>query len=288
MSAETPTAPAQGGLDSISDIKAATTSEFRKRLGRAYLSIVVAGVLWDVSMFVILLRSGVTEPRAYLGTLLLPWVILAGWRRRLAEKIRGRFWRQFALHHGWTYQPRGDLRGERAVMFHEGHSRSMRHVVSGALDSERPFRIFEYKFSAGHGRRRHDYFFTTFAVRFSGAFPHLYLDRLKNGYGTKAGVSLPLPGEFTASFRLFCPAEYEIEALQVFSPEILAYLLDANFPHDIELLDQELHVFTRGYINTLQDLEERFQMGRAIVERLAPRLDRLRLTPIGTHKTTLT
>lgn len=288
MSPENSIPPARGGPESISDIRSTTTAAFRGRLGRALWGVVAAGVLWDVGAFIVLFRWGITEPRAHIAVLALPWIILGVWRGNIAEAVRGQFWRQFAKRRGYTYTARGDPRGEQAVMFQQGHNRVVRHVVSGKLRDGRPIRIFEYEFRIGHGKSRRTYCYTVFEVCFSGRFPHIYLNNLRNRYDIRIGSAVPLPHEFEKAYRLSAPEKYEIEALQIFTPDLLAYVLDAKLPHDLELVDQELLVFAGGYVNRLDELEKEAATALALAERLASKLDRFAFTAVGTHPTTLT
>lgn len=210
----------------------------------------------------------------------LYWTAVVRW-------VRGRFWRQFAQAHGFTYQPKGDPNAETAVMFHQGHSRRQQHIITGSVEN-RPLRISNYQFTIGHGKYSRTYPYTVFEFRFTGHFPHLYLNQLFNGYGIAVGVAIPLPREFEKRFTLRAPQEYEIEALQIFTPDLLAHLLDSGLQHDVEIVDQELLIFTVGYVDRREQLEREFADATALVERLAPKLDRFRFAPIGDHPPSLT
>jgi hypothetical protein len=49
----------------------------------------------------------------------------------------------------------------------------------------------------------------------------------------RIGTTLPVPHEFAKRFELRGPAQYEIEALEIFTPDILAYVLALQFPFDV-------------------------------------------------------
>lgn len=219
---------------------------------------------------------------------LLGPIFAGGWYWTwLLHQIRGRFWRQFAAAHGFTYEPKGNPTGEAAVMFRQGHSRQIRHVVAGVVN-RRHVRIFSYQFTVGSGKTSHTYPYTVFEFKFTGHFPHLYCNQLFNSYGVKVGEVIPLPLEFEKQFTLYAPKEYEIEALEIFTPDLLADLLDRGLQHDIEIVDQELLIFTAGYVKTVEALEREFADAIALAQRLAPKLDRFRFTPIGHHAPSLT
>lgn len=271
----------EAGPEGVTHINASAYAAFRRKLGWVFWLLLGGAVVWSIGWAVVL------GPFSdfVLVIAALPWLGLLFWYGRIAESVRRRFWKQFAKRHGWTYAARGDTRVERAVMFRQGYSRTIRHVISGNFAGGRPLRIFEYQFSVGYGSRRRDYHYTVFEVRFTGRFPHLYLNYLDNHYGVSVGGTVPLPQEFEQAYRLSAPKEYELEALQIFTPELLAYLLDTKLPHDVELVDHELLIFTWEYVDGLKALEAEFATAVNLMERLARKLDRFTFAEIGTHPT---
>jgi len=195
--------------------------------------------------------------------------------------VRGKFWKQFAEKHSYSYEEKGQHEGENALLFKEGHSRAMEHVVSGEI-SGRKFRLFEYEFTTGRGKHARTYNYAVFEVPFEGHFPHIYLDQHHNNYGIGCkGEKLPIPHEFQKQFTLYGPLKYEMEALMIFTPELFAYLLDEKWPHDVELVDQELLIFRRDVFYNLKDLEAEFDRAFNLAKMIATKLDRAKFLPIG-------
>lgn len=256
----------------------------RMRWQLALFALLTAG--WFGLGFWLLVRKGFDDDIAQIF-LVIPVLVGGSLWAYVVQQVRTRFWLQFAHTHGFAYQPKGDPSAEVAVMFRQGHSRRMHHVIVGTAEG-RALRISSYRFTIGSGKHSTTYPYTVFEFRFSGQFPHLYLNQRFNGYSVSVGEAVPLPAEFEKKFTLRAPREYEIEALEVFTPDLLAYLLDAEFEHDLEIVDQELLIFTVGFVNTLDDLERKFADAVALAQRLAPKLDRFRFTPIGQLPHTLT
>lgn len=204
----------------------------------------------------------------------------------IESKIRILFWKQFAELNGWKYKDRSDPSQEQGIMFRQGHGRIIHHCIEGMID-ERNFRIFNYNFSIGSGKHRKTYFYTIFAFKFDGTFPHIYLNDKAYSYSIRIGESIPLPTEFEKSFSLSAPKEYEIEALEIFTPDVLVSLLDNKFGHDVEFVNQEMLIFFDGQISGSEQLEREFKRALGLEDLLDEKLDRFKTEPIGDMPTSL-
>lgn len=196
------------------------------------------------------------------------------------NEIRTSFWKRFAEVNGWQYSEYGDPDNEQGLMFAQGNGRRISHVIAGSID-ERQFRIFNYEFSIGSGKNKKTYYYVVFAFRFNGSFPHIYLNHRRNSYSIRAGEEISLPEEFKEKFVLSASRKYEIEALAIFTPDILARLLDNGFSYDVEFIEQEVIIFADGRINTFETLEMEFHQALALEDMLDEKLDRFKFQPVG-------
>ena len=201
---------------------------------------------------------------------------------RIAGQVTGEFWRQFAARNGFSYAATYDITSESGVMFKQGGDRSAEHLVQGNFHNV-SVKIFSYYFNINKGESSTNYFYTVFEFTLDGTFPHLYLDHLNNGYGLKTGERISLPSEFEKRFKLYAPRKYEIEALEIFTPDILAALLEDDFRHDVEIVDGELLIFRSQWINSTEELDGEFKEAFRIYERFAPVLNRVRFSEIGDY-----
>jgi len=55
---------------------------------------------------------------------------------------------------------------------------------------------------------------------------------------------LHLEGDFDEHFTLYCPAQYEQDALYIFTPDLMSLLIDEASPYDVELIDQWMLVYS--------------------------------------------
>ena len=197
------------------------------------------------------------------------------------------FWQQIATVNGWKYKSNGRCSEEKGIMFKQGDKTmdgnevSIINHVEGNIDNQ-DFRIFNFGLVTGGSRRTKDvYDYTVFAFKFNGIFPHLYLNNKHNAFGISVGNYLSLPIEFEKEFLLSAPNEYELEAFEIFTPNILAYLLDNNFTYDIEFVEQEMLVFTEGPVYNFEEFESRFKQILGLKDLFEKKLDSFKFKQIG-------
>jgi len=273
-------------LAPITNVRQQTLALIREQLGPWRWVVCFGSIAWLLGGLWTILAYGLRTD--WFGLIpFLPVFLLTMYAEAVRRQVREAFWQQFAAARQMAYQYKGDPKAETAVMFHQGHGRKINNIITGVYNG-RPLRIFSYRFTSGYDRDSETYTYTVFGFTFNGQFPHLYLNKLRNGFGTKIGEVIPLPAEFEKEFRLSAPKEYEIEALQVFTPDLLAYLLNVQLDYDIELVNQELLIFVTGQLDTLQDLEREFTGAGAIADRFASVLDIMRFTEIREHPYVLT
>lgn len=241
-----------------------------------FWSVVVFATASSVALTIWFIKEGVGD----LIIILAPFLLVVFYFGYYHNKIRISFWKQFAEINGWQYKGSGDSKQESGIMFKQGDDRSISHTIEGVIDG-RQFRIIEYDFSVGSGKSKKTYYYAVFAFKFNGSFPHIYLNNKYNSYGLSVGEKIPLSSEFEKRFTLFAPKEYEIEALEIFTPDILANLLDNGFPHDVEFINQEVLIFTNGQINDFNQLEKEFKRALEIEDLLDEKLDKFKFEKIG-------
>ncbi|MDO8552747.1 MAG: hypothetical protein Q7S01_04480 [bacterium] len=211
--------------------------------------------------------------------------------------LRSTFWKQLAKVNGWQYKDvllrsfvleRGRSPVEESgIMFEQGHGRAITHEIEGVIEG-RHFRIFNYQFNVGHGKSRDTYYYTVFHFKFNGLFPHLYLNNKNNAWSISAGEKIPLPAEFEKEFSLSAPRKYEIEALEIFTPDVLAKLLDDNFPHDVEFTGHDVYIFTDGQINNFEQFEKELNYALELEDLFDEKLDTHKFQQIGDMPYSLT
>jgi hypothetical protein len=92
------------------------------------------------------------------------------------------------------------------------------------------------------------------AVKLERKLPQFVLDSSKNDDGRysnlpmpiAAGQTLSLEGDFDQHFTLHSPRGYERDALYIFTPDLMALLIDETGDFDVEIVDEWFFVYARG------------------------------------------
>lgn len=261
-------------------------------VGLVVFELILMGVAWASSVYV--LRAGLQIRIEFLviaiialGSVgMVPIIILV----RRAGQLETLFWQEVAHLHGYTYVHRPYFQ-ERALVFQQGQERGTGHGLMGTV-YDRPFRFFQYHYTTGRGKNEQTHHaYNVYEVAFSGTFPHIYLNNTHNrDLSNLKGFFLPrisLPHELEKKFNLHGPKQYEIEVLEIFTPTLLLHLLETDWEHDLELVDQKLYVFREESIRTKQAFEQELERLEKLLALLTPKLNHMRLTPIGDHVATL-
>lgn len=222
---------------------------------------------------------------------LIPYLFVGLYAFFIQMKVRASFWKEFAVANGWQYQTDSfsawiDISGfsnaenESGIMFKQGNEGRISNEIAGTIDN-RNFRIFNYQYSTGSGKNKQTHRYTVFSFKFNGSFPDIYLNNRSNYLNITAGEKIPLPDEFEEKFFLSAPHEYEIEALQIFTPDVLSSLLDNGFPYDVEFVNHEMIIFTEGQISNFDELAREFNKALELEDLVDEKLDKFKYEQIG-------
>jgi hypothetical protein len=151
------------------------------------------------------------------------------------------------------------------VIFRQGDSRTMSDRLTSTTG--RYFDLGNYEYWLRGQRSRIPVRWGYLALRLDRNLPNMVLIAKENkGLGGSdlpgtfhPGQVLSLEGDFDKYFTLYCPKEYETDALYVFTPDLMALLIDNVQSFDVEIVDDWMFVVVRkpfppGSVATLQRL----------------------------------
>jgi hypothetical protein len=164
---------------------------------------------------------------------------------------------RFARANGMSYLPALGAHAMPGMIFDVGSSRLASDVVRG----ERP-RLVEfanYQYTTGSGKSKTTHKWGYVAVKLDTPLPHIVLDATSNNglFGSNLPLSfgkdqrLSLEGDFDRFFTLYCPADYERDALYLFTPDIMARFIDNAAALDVEIVDDWLFLYAKRDFSTL-------------------------------------
>jgi hypothetical protein len=158
---------------------------------------------------------------------------------------------RFARANGFTFSPESPNPGYPGAIFQFGNPRK---ATEHFRTTEGRFLDFgNYQYTTGSGKNRTTRRWGFLAIELDRKLPHMVLDSKANN-GLFGTTNLPatfhkdqilaLEGDFNEFFTLYCPKEYERDALYVFTPDLMALLIDNAAPFDVEIVDAWMFVYS--------------------------------------------
>ena len=120
---------------------------------------------------------------------------------------------------------------------------------------------------------------------------HIFLDARHNFFTEDSIISteepdtdkncetIKLEGDFNKYFTLYAPQGYEIETLEIFTPDIMAELIDYSKNFSLEFINNNLYIYPRKVIENGKDLYALYTLVRLLVIKLAPKLETIKFEP---------
>ena len=166
---------------------------------------------------------------------------------------------QFADANGLVFSPADADPQYPGAIFGQGRSRSAVDHMRSAADRFLDYGNYRYVTGSGKNSTTHNWGFM--ALQLDRSLPHMVLDSKANN-GLFGGTNLPaaftkdqvlqLEGDFNERFTLYCPKQYERDALYVFTPDLMALLIDEVSPFDVEIIDKWMFVYSASAFDMRQ------------------------------------
>lgn len=204
----------------------------------------VAAILTPVALLALVTAAAVTGWRAWTGS-------AATWEKRLRL-------REFAAARDCSYGGHVPAPPYPGMIFDIGTDRrsydSVRALSGRALD------VANYRYTVRRDRSSTVHRWGYLALKLDRRLPHMVLDATSNNllFGSNLprrfgkGSVLSLEGDFDRYFTLYCPPEYGRDALYVFTPDLMALLIDESSAFDVEIVDDWMFVYSTEPFDLLQ------------------------------------
>lgn len=197
---------------------------------------------------------------------LVPLLLAAGalvaavvFSRRAQRAQELRRWRLagFARDVGMEFVPAVRSPALPGVIFAIGGDRQASDVLRGR--EPRFVEVGNHSYTVSNGKNTSTVRWGYIAIRLAVPLPHIVLDATANDglFGTNLPASwgraqrLSLEGDFDRHFRLFCPQGYERDALYLFTPDVMARLIDTASVLDVEIVDDWLLLYSGEELSTV-------------------------------------
>jgi hypothetical protein len=148
------------------------------------------------------------------------------------------------------------------LIFDEGHARVVNDAYVFADNTE----VGNYQYTTGSGKNSKNHYWMYARIKLTRRLPNMVLDaRANNLFGRMSNLpdsfhkdqTLSLEGDFNNHFTLYAPKEYETDALYVFTPDVMAAVIDAGKAYDMEVVDDNLMIYAKGRIDLTKEQQLR-------------------------------
>ena len=178
------------------------------------------------------------------------------WRRNGVRPFRlDRFARANAL----SYTAREDGPRLPGMIFARQDETSAFSTDIVRRESDPSFVVANHTLATGSGKQRREYRWGYVALRLNTPLPHIVLDAQRNNAWGASSLplslasrqQLSLEGDFDRHFALYCPEGYEADALYLFTPDVMARLIDSAALFDVEIIDDYVFLYSQEEVSTL-------------------------------------
>jgi hypothetical protein len=244
---------------------------------RQHPAFLIIGITFVITTYAVLFLFNVDLVQLFV----LPIMLLLFGYIYLLDRIRHEFMRQFAAANSFAYSRKGSLEGLDGSLFQIGHNKSVQDVIRGNYHSA-PLLLFTYTYQTQSGKESQTHNFTVFRFQVNANMPDILLENRSHEFGesllnkVSQKVTLELEGDFNKYFSLYVPDGYEIEALQVLTPNIMVDLEEKCHSLSIEIVKDQLYLYKDLAVNSKKEIYEFYECAKYFEEKLAPILLRMK------------
>jgi hypothetical protein len=111
--------------------------------------------------------------------------------------------------------------------------------------------IGNYAYTKGSGRSQKSYDMGYVRFKLTRRLPHLVLDAKSNNFLNFTNLSdtfkgtqkVSLEGDFNNYYTLYAPLHYNLDVRYIFTPDVMAALIDHGGDLDLEIVDDEVYIY---------------------------------------------
>lgn len=228
----------------------------RMPVHRRFLVILIAVLLFAAAMLAGLLflgRSDILTVAPILGVFVVGYTVLAAvgfawYAVGLGRRVKVA---AFAWRNGWAYADLLENTRRPGAAFTRV-ARGQERAVIACEDERMPFELgMHHSVARGQEGATIQRPFAFVELPLPSSVPHIVLANRRRSIIPTLGLGrgaarMELEGEFAKVFRLIVPEGYQQDALYIFTPDLMARVLDLGSGAEIELVSDRLYVYLPG------------------------------------------
>lgn len=193
------------------------------------------------------------------------------------------FMEKFAKEHNFGYGDKLDVSTLKGRLFSISNRENAGPVIFGKHEHY-PIKIFNYYYTVGSGKNSTTYGFTVSEIEISKTiFPYIFLrsktmpyhSQFSNIFNKNKDRKISLEKQYDKKYTLYAREDFEIEALQIFTPEILEYLQKESSHFSIEFAGNKIYIYDDLTLRTTKRLQRLLDTTIWLAENIGPLSERL-------------
>ena len=187
----------------------------------------------------------------------------------LWQKAVGEFLKHFASDVGYIYENSGDISSVDGTIFDFGRDQSISKIVRGKYFNHNT-RLFIFSTVVGSGKNKRTERYSTLEISFDTMLPNILLNNNKTWLNSMMlpidnEKKLALEGDFQKYFSLYVTKEYELEAIQIFNPEIMQMFIDKADKISLEMYKNKVYLYYPNEITKKSQLVLIYGLAKEII-----------------------
>lgn len=242
-----------------------------KYIKKKYGKILIVAIAIAVVLEFLVILSGI------INLTIIPIVAFLIFYAAIRQKAEDAFLMQFASVNGFTFQKTGLPKVLTGSLFSVGYCPMGHDLVMGNFQ-DIPFNLFNYQYTVGSGKNSHTYIYTVFSLDFSSSLPPIFLKPkyctfggfLSSDISGEARESLKLEGDFNKYFDLWVKHDFQIEALQFLTPDVMEDI-ESNWQRfSLEFVEDRVYIYSAHMITKDEELENMYQFAKYLIPKIVP------------------
>ena len=275
----------EGLNETIEDVDTSTEKYIGEHYRTHRIVALLLSALWTVGLIIWGAGRGFSE--GIIFALLLPVFILSALYGAVKTKMSKAFLRQFAARVGYSYQDTAELGNRAGFPFNIGHDNSLEDFISGQYQGF-PVNLFIYSYETGSEKEKVEHIYTVFEITYNLTLPHLFLKKKHENFGEsifgffKNEKQISLEGDFDKYFTLLAPQGFQLEALQIFTPDFMLKMRDQWKGYNLEFVGNRIYIYRDCRIDRKKELHNMYDLVQHLITAIGPVFTRMQKSVLAT------
>jgi len=245
----------------------------RKKYFKNFLIATLIAIIIESFLFYFMLKQFSVDP----NLLVIPIISIFAYYFYLRQKVEDAFFQQFAILNGFDFQKYGLPENLNGSLFSIGHSYTGLDLVNGKfLDTQ--CILFNYQYTVGEGKSSHTYNYTISRMDYSSSLAPIFLRAKGHMFGGTLSKDISrddkervtLEGDFDKYFDLWTEKGFELEALQVFTPDFMEQMQTNWKTFSLEFKNNQIYIYAHHMITKDDELENMYKLAKYLVSKITP------------------